>query len=257
MRPAGAFEFTQAGITNIESVEVYKAPPPWMAPSTGGVINAVHQKRLRPEAPRVPPPFSSSTPTVRCSPYKDVAGPGSRPTNRLKPGASVVYSEAFLKNTLGLTFSYGESTSNINPSHNNAVGYTALATGTAAGPAHRFRAGPPRAPSPSSTARRSNSAATAVSVATINSAPTPSSTPASPSTATSAGTEATRSACAPSPPAHRKAPSSPAPRRPTPRCKTAKSTSSPTTPTTPAQITLTTWASATTGAAGALMPRPT
>src|SRR5205814_10604699 len=36
-----AFEFSQATIANIETIEVFKAPPPWMSPSTGGVVNAV------------------------------------------------------------------------------------------------------------------------------------------------------------------------------------------------------------------------
>jgi iron complex outermembrane recepter protein len=127
-----AFEFTQASINNIESVEVYKAPPPWMAPSTGGVINAV-TKNAFDQKRRVFRTVLLINANSEMLTFKDVAGPGTRPTNRLKPGASVVYSEAFLRNTLGLTFSYAE-TNNINPSHNNGVGYTALATGTTAAP---------------------------------------------------------------------------------------------------------------------------
>ncbi len=127
-----AFEFTQASISNIESIEVYKAPPPWFAPSTGGVINAETKNAFN-QKRRVFRTVMLINANSEMLTFKDVAGPGSRPTNRLKPGASVVYSEAFLKNTLGLTFSYAE-TNNINPSHNNAVGYSPLVAGTATAP---------------------------------------------------------------------------------------------------------------------------
>jgi iron complex outermembrane receptor protein len=127
-----AFEFSQASITNIESIEVYKAPPPWMAPSTGGVINAV-TKNAFDQKNRVFRTVLLVNANSEMLTFKDVAGPGSRPTNRLKPGASVVYSEAFLQRTLGLTFSYAE-TNNINPSHNNGVGYGAYFVPSVANP---------------------------------------------------------------------------------------------------------------------------
>ncbi len=127
-----AFEFTQASITNIESIEVYKAPPPWYAPSTGGVINAETKSAFN-QKRRVFRTVLLLNANSEMLTFDAVPGPGQRPTHRIKPGASVVYSEAFLKNTLGLTFSYSE-TNSINPSHNNSLGYTPIVAGTVAAP---------------------------------------------------------------------------------------------------------------------------
>jgi TonB-dependent receptor len=128
-----AFEFTQASIANIESIEVFKAPPPWMAPSTGGVINAETKNAFAQKGRvfRVVTSVNANSDMLRFGP---VEGPGQRSTWRIKPGGSLSYSEAFLANTLGLTLVYGES-HNINPTHNNAMGYTLLTAGTVAAPA--------------------------------------------------------------------------------------------------------------------------
>ena len=128
-----AFEFTQASITNIESIEVFKAPPPWMAPATGGVINA-ETKNAFAQKGRVFRVVTSLNVNSDMFEFGPVEGPGQRSTWRIKPAGSVSYSEAFLENTLGLTFVYGESHT-INPTHNNAMGYTLLTAGTAAAPA--------------------------------------------------------------------------------------------------------------------------
>ena len=127
-----AFEFTQASIANIESIEVYKAPPPWYAPSTGGVINAETKSAFN-QKRRVFRTVLLLNANSEMLTFDAVPGPGQRPTQRIKPGASVIYSEAFLRNTLGLTFAYSE-TNTINPSHNNALGYTPVVAGTAAAP---------------------------------------------------------------------------------------------------------------------------
>lgn len=128
-----AFEFTQASITNIESIEVYKAPPPWMAPSTGGVINAETKNAFAQKGRvfRIVTSFNVNSDMLEFGP---VEGPGQRSTWRIKPAGSLSYSEPFLNNTLGVTFTYGES-HNINPTHNNAMGYTLLTAGTLAAPA--------------------------------------------------------------------------------------------------------------------------
>lgn len=128
-----AFEFTQASITNIESIEVFKAPPPWMAPATGGVINA-ETKNAFSQKGRVLRVVTSLNVNSDMFKFGAVEGPGQRSTWRIKPAGSLSYSEAFLQNTLGLTFVYGES-HNINPTHNNAMGYTLLTAGTTANPA--------------------------------------------------------------------------------------------------------------------------
>lgn len=126
-----AFEFSQASIANIETIEVFKAPPPWMAPSTGGVVNAVTRNAFQLKGRRF-----STTLTLSANSEMmrwKMAGPGSRSTHRIKPGGSLNYSEAFLNNTLGLTLSYFESNS-INPSHNYAMTYSPFTAGTVANP---------------------------------------------------------------------------------------------------------------------------
>lgn len=128
-----AFEFTQASITNIESIEVFKAPPPWMAPATGGVINA-ETKNAFAQKGRVFRVVTSVNVNTDMMKFGPAEGPGQRSTWRIKPAGSLAYSEAFLDNTLGLTFVYGESHT-INPTHNNAMGYTLLTGGTIAAPA--------------------------------------------------------------------------------------------------------------------------
>ena len=126
-----AFEFSQASINNIETIEVYKAPPPWMAPSTGGVVNAVTKNAFSQRGRRFSTTLtlSANSEMLRWS----IPGPGSRTTGRIKPGGSLNYSEAFLNQTLGISFSYFESNA-INPSHNYAMTYSPFVAGTAANP---------------------------------------------------------------------------------------------------------------------------
>jgi iron complex outermembrane recepter protein len=128
-----AFEFTQASITNIESVEVFKAPPPWLAPSTGGVINAVTKNAFSQKGRvfRVVTGFNVNSDMLK---FGQVEGPGQGSKWRIKPSASMTYSEALLNHTLGVTFVYGESHT-INPTHNNSVGYGLVTAGTTAAPA--------------------------------------------------------------------------------------------------------------------------
>jgi outer membrane receptor for ferrienterochelin and colicin len=84
-----AFEFSQATINNIETIEVYKAPPPWMAPSTGGVINAVTKNAFSQRGRRFSTTLtlSANSEMLRWS----MPGPGSRTTGRIKPGGSLNY----------------------------------------------------------------------------------------------------------------------------------------------------------------------
>lgn len=126
-----AFEFSQSTINNIETIEVFKAPPPWMAPSTGGVVNAVTKNAFAQKGRRFSTTLSLSANSEMMK--WEMAGPGSRTTNRIKPGGSINYSEAFLNNTLGLSLSYFESNV-INPSHNYAMGYSPFVNGTTAVP---------------------------------------------------------------------------------------------------------------------------
>ncbi len=126
-----AFEFSQATIANIETIEVFKAPPPWMAPSTGGVVNAITKNAFAQKGRRFSTTLTLSANSEMLVWRRD--GPGSRPTHRIKPGGGLNYSEAFLGNTLGVTLSYFESNV-INPSHNYAMGYSPFTAGTVANP---------------------------------------------------------------------------------------------------------------------------
>lgn len=126
-----AFEFSQSTINNIETIEVFKAPPPWMAPSTGGVVNAVTKNAFAQRGRRFSTTLTLSANSEMMRWRMD--GPGSRATHRIKPGGALNYSEAFLNNTLGLSLSYFESNV-INPSHNYAMGYSPFVAGTAAAP---------------------------------------------------------------------------------------------------------------------------
>ena len=127
-----AFEFSSATINNIETIEVFKAPPPWMSPSTGGVINAITKNAFAQKGRRFSTTFtlSANSEMLRLG---EVPGPGARPTYRMKPGGGLSYSEAFLNNTLGVTVSYFESNV-INPQHNYAMGYSTFVAGTVANP---------------------------------------------------------------------------------------------------------------------------
>jgi TonB-dependent receptor len=127
-----AFEFSQASINNIESIEVYKAPPPWMAPAAGGVINAVTKNAFSQKGRRLRASFGL-TGNSEMLHFGRVPGPGARDTWRIKPNGSLAYSEALLNNTLGISVSYSE-TNSINPSHNYAMTYSPFTAGTAANP---------------------------------------------------------------------------------------------------------------------------
>ncbi len=126
-----AFEFNQASINNIESIEVYKAPPPWMAPATGGVINAVSKNAFSQKGRRlnIQTQLTANSEMLKWQ----IDGPGRRPTERIKPGFSFGYSEALLHNTLGVSLSLSD-TNSINPSHNYAMTYSPFVAGTAAVP---------------------------------------------------------------------------------------------------------------------------
>lgn len=126
-----AFEFNSTTINNIESIEVYKAPTPWMAPASGGVVNAVTRNAFLQKGRRfsAATTFSANSEMLRW----EIAGPGQRNTERFKPGISLNYSEALLQNTLGLSLSYSD-TNSINPSHNYGMTYSPFVNGTAAVP---------------------------------------------------------------------------------------------------------------------------
>ncbi|MGH7944638.1 MAG: TonB-dependent receptor [Opitutaceae bacterium] len=127
-----AMNFRDMTIDNIESIEVFKAPPPWMAPSTGGVINAVTRNAFAQKGRRLTVGFTLYANSDMLS-LQPIEGPGQRSTYRIKPGGRLNYSEAFLNNTLGVSFTFGESHI-INPRHVNQMAYAPVVAGTAANP---------------------------------------------------------------------------------------------------------------------------
>ena len=126
-----AFEFNQSTINNIESIEVFKAPPPWMSPSTGGVINAVTKNAFLQKGRRFSTTLSVSANSEMM--HWQMDGPGARATERFKPGGSLSYSEAFLNNRLGISLNYSESNV-INPLHLYSMTYSPFTAGTVANP---------------------------------------------------------------------------------------------------------------------------
>jgi iron complex outermembrane recepter protein len=127
-----AMDFRDMTIDNVESIEVFKAPPAWMAPATGGVINAVTKNAFAQKGRRLTTVFTLYGNSDMLS-LQPIEGPGQRSTYRIKPGGRLNYSEAFLNNTLGVSFSYGE-THIINPRHVYQMAYAPVVAGTAANP---------------------------------------------------------------------------------------------------------------------------
>lgn len=127
-----AMDFRDMTIDNVESIEVFKAPPAWMAPATGGVINAVTKNAFAQKGRRLTTVFSLYGNSDMLS-LQPIEGPGQRSTYRIKPGGRINYSEAFFNNTLGVSMSYGESHI-INPRHVYQMTYAPVVAGTAANP---------------------------------------------------------------------------------------------------------------------------
>ena len=106
----------------IEIVEVYKAPPPSMSPALGGVVNVVPRNAFLQKGRRVQVSASLNAPSRHVR-WSDEPGPGPRRTSWIKPGGGLSYSEAFLKNRLGVSLTVGES-NQINSQYYNQAGFT-------------------------------------------------------------------------------------------------------------------------------------
>jgi TonB-dependent receptor len=108
--------FNDMTIDNIEAIEVYKAPPAWMAPSTGGVINAVRKNAFAQKGRRLTL-VGTLNGNSQWLTFKPLRGPGGEKTIPIQPGFRLNYSEAFFNNTLGVAFTYGQ-TGKLDPRHN-------------------------------------------------------------------------------------------------------------------------------------------
>lgn len=119
-----AANFNDMTIDNIEAIEVYKAPPAWMSPSTGGVINAVRKNAFAQKGRRLSI-VGTLNGNSQWLTFKPMRGPGGEETIPIQPGLRINYSEAFLNNTLGVAITYGE-TGKLDPRHNYIQAYARL-----------------------------------------------------------------------------------------------------------------------------------
>jgi TonB-dependent receptor len=126
-----AFNFRDISIDNIEAIEVYKAPPAWMSPSTGGVINAVRKNAFAQKGRRLTLTGSLNGNSQWLGDGK-ISGPGPGSTRAIRPGFRLNYSEAFLNNTLGVALTLGVANT-MDPRHNYLMTYARIdgATGAA------------------------------------------------------------------------------------------------------------------------------
>ena len=102
------FEFDQITIDNIESIEVFKAPVPWMpANSIGGTVNMVTRSAFLQKGRRI-------NATVNLTGNSDwltlakTSGPDDKATRKLSPGGSISYSDSFLNGRLGVAASFSK-----------------------------------------------------------------------------------------------------------------------------------------------------
>ena len=123
------FEFDQITIDNIESIEVFKAPVPWMpANSIGGTVNMVTRSAFLQKGRRL-------NFTLNLTGNSDwltlgrTAGPDDRATRKVHPGGSVSFSDSFLNGRLGVAASFSKL--NVNGFGGTAYNtYTTNASGT-------------------------------------------------------------------------------------------------------------------------------
>lgn len=108
--------FNDMTIDNIEAIEVFKAPPAWMSPSTGGVINAVRKNAFAQKGRRLTL-VGTLNGSSQWLTFKPMRLHGGEKTIPIQPGFRLNYSEAFLNNTLGVAFTYGQ-TGKLDPRHN-------------------------------------------------------------------------------------------------------------------------------------------
>ncbi len=106
------FEFDQITIDNIESIEVYKAPVPWMpANSIGGTVNMVTRSAFLQKGRRLNATLNL-TGNSDWMTLGETSGPDDHATRKIHPGGSISYSESFLHNRLGVAASFSRLTVN-------------------------------------------------------------------------------------------------------------------------------------------------
>jgi len=158
-----AFEFQQVAIHSIESVEIYKAPPPSMPAVLGGIVNVVSKSAFLQKGRRLQLFATLNGPAGFLS-LNDQPGPGPRPTQWVKPGGGLSYSEALLQNRLGVSLSLSAS-SQINPGSYNQLAYAYRGTSAANPfrPARPATSAATRSPPPPRCSSAKTSASTSIS----------------------------------------------------------------------------------------------
>ncbi|MBI5694030.1 MAG: TonB-dependent receptor [Verrucomicrobia bacterium] len=102
------FEFDQITIDNIESIEVFKAPVPWMpANSIGGTVNMVTRSAFLQKGRRLNATLNLTGNTDWMTLAK-TSGPDDHATRKLSPGGSISYSDNFLNGRLGVAASFSK-----------------------------------------------------------------------------------------------------------------------------------------------------
>jgi iron complex outermembrane recepter protein len=107
-----AFEFDQTTIDNIESIEVFKAPVPWMpANAIGGTVNMITRSAFLQKGRRINATVNMTGNSDNLSISRS-SGPNDVAERKIHPGGSFTYSDSFMDGRLGVVFSLSRVTVN-------------------------------------------------------------------------------------------------------------------------------------------------
>ncbi len=124
-----AFEFDQITIDNIESMEVFKAPVPWMpANATGGIVNMITRSAFLQKGRRINATVNLTANSDSLSLGRS-SGPNEKAERKIHPGGSFTYSDTLLGGRLGVVVSVSQV--NVSGFGGTAYNtYTSNASGT-------------------------------------------------------------------------------------------------------------------------------
>jgi len=119
------FEFDQTTIDNIESIEVFKAPIPSMpANAIGGTVNMVTRSAFLQKGRRISASANVTMNSDALSTGRS-AGPFDRPSRKIKPGGSFMFSDSFLDGRLGVVLSLSQVNMNgFGPNASRSFAYS-------------------------------------------------------------------------------------------------------------------------------------
>ncbi len=121
-----AFEFDQTTIDNIESIEVFKAPVPWMpANAIGGTVNLITRSAFLQKGRRINATVNLTGNSDNLSLARS-SGPNDTAERKIHPGGSLTYSDSFLDGRLGVVF----SVSRVNVNGYGGTAYNTYTTNT-------------------------------------------------------------------------------------------------------------------------------